>query len=172
MKHLHTVRSCFKFMKFGSKSNKGCNKGSTCQYFHPILCKFSVRSKKCFNKDCTYPHLPGTIREEGKDKHKAKHKGTNAKNSESARSRNASALNENEPDQPQPTELQNHFLELKKVVEAMSSRFQDQLMMIKSTLFHHQQQVFQQFPPASYLNPQNQMYPVPPHQFFTPHLSS
>ena len=52
---------CNKYTRFGT-GKKGCKKGKNCQYFHPILCKFSVKDRRCPNDLCTFPHLVGTKR--------------------------------------------------------------------------------------------------------------
>jgi hypothetical protein len=54
-------RKCLKFCRFGKRKG-GCTKGSSCKYYHPVLCKFSVRSNRCLNSECTYTHLKGTKR--------------------------------------------------------------------------------------------------------------
>ena len=50
---------CFRFIQ---SCNKGCNKGSSCQYAHPKLCKASVTSKRCDRRNCYYYHIAGTSR--------------------------------------------------------------------------------------------------------------
>jgi hypothetical protein len=55
-------KRCFKYCKFGEKHRHGCNKRKNCDYYHPVLCKYSVRNRICTNLDCTYTHLQGTKR--------------------------------------------------------------------------------------------------------------
>jgi len=55
-------KRCFKYCKFGEKHRHGCNKRKNCDYYHPVLCKYSVRNRVCTNLDCTYTHLQGTKR--------------------------------------------------------------------------------------------------------------
>ena len=50
---------CFHFIRSG---NKGCNKGSSCQYAHPKLCTASLTSKRCDRRNCYYYHVAGTSR--------------------------------------------------------------------------------------------------------------
>ena len=50
---------CFRFIQSG---NKGCNKGSSCQYAHPKLCTASSTSKICDRRNCYYYHVAGTSR--------------------------------------------------------------------------------------------------------------
>lgn len=56
-------RRCTKYCRFGKRKG-GCTKDKACKYYHPVLCKFSVRTGKCMNSDCTYTHLKGTKRSE------------------------------------------------------------------------------------------------------------
>ena len=53
---------CYRFIKEGPQSKYGCNKGKNCDSFHPILCKYSVRNRRCTNKECAYVHLRATKR--------------------------------------------------------------------------------------------------------------
>jgi hypothetical protein len=62
---------CNKFLRFGSKGAKGCKKGRDCKYFHPILCKFSLKSRTCFDPECSFPHLKGTQRDPEKQRKRA-----------------------------------------------------------------------------------------------------
>ena len=59
---LHHPPRCYKFVKNGPTGKYGCNKGKECKYFHPTLCRFSVKSRRCTNKECTYVHLTQTKR--------------------------------------------------------------------------------------------------------------
>ena len=54
-------RKCLKFCRFGKRKG-GCTKGRSCEYYHPVLCKYSVKSNRCSNTECTYTHLKGTKR--------------------------------------------------------------------------------------------------------------
>ena len=55
-------KRCFKFCSSGMKGPRGCKKGSNCEFFHPILCKFSAKNRLCTNLECKYTHLKGTKR--------------------------------------------------------------------------------------------------------------
>ena len=55
-KYLHP-KVCLRYSRHG---NQGCQ--GSCNFFHPILCRNSVRYKKCYQKDCTFTHLSGTER--------------------------------------------------------------------------------------------------------------
>ena len=60
-KFLHPKR-CIKFCKYGSSHRLGCNYGTACHWFHPILCRYSVQHGVCYNSECTYVHLANTSR--------------------------------------------------------------------------------------------------------------
>lgn len=53
---------CFRFCNHGKDQKLGCNRGKDCRYWHPRLCKFSVRNRTCSKEDCTFYHLKGTKR--------------------------------------------------------------------------------------------------------------
>ena len=54
---------CRRFCDYGPKSSSGCNRGKNCRYWHPRLCKHSLRDGRCLNKEtCTFFHLKGTVR--------------------------------------------------------------------------------------------------------------
>ena len=55
-------KKCFRWMRHGKDAVRGCNKGGDCSYYHPVLCRNSVRYNKCLKSDCTYTHLQGTRR--------------------------------------------------------------------------------------------------------------
>ena len=56
-------RICNSYRKNGSHSKYGCSKGNACALYHPVICPNSLKSRKCFNNDCSYKwHLPRTIR--------------------------------------------------------------------------------------------------------------
>ena len=55
-------RACRKYTAYGSKDKRGCKPGSNCKLYHPILCRFSVKSRLCTNEKCTFVHLKGTQR--------------------------------------------------------------------------------------------------------------
>ena len=55
-------KRCIRFCRFGKTKKGGCTRGDQCQYFHPILCKYSVMNHQCTKEDCTFTHLKGTRR--------------------------------------------------------------------------------------------------------------
>ena len=44
------------------EGKKGCNKGASCQYAHPKLCRASLTSKRCDRRNFYYYHVAGTLR--------------------------------------------------------------------------------------------------------------
>ncbi|KAL5264170.1 hypothetical protein ACHWQZ_G005299 [Mnemiopsis leidyi] len=65
-------RKCLKFCRYGKRKG-GCMKGNSCKYFHPVLCKYSVKNHRCLNSECTYTHLKGTMRSERNDMDNKRH---------------------------------------------------------------------------------------------------
>jgi hypothetical protein len=55
-------KKCFPWIKAGNNETHGCTKGRDCPYFHPQLCRNSVRYRRCTNPNCTYTHLRFTRR--------------------------------------------------------------------------------------------------------------
>ena len=53
---------CARYCRFAKDNKRGCIKGKECKYFHPTLCKHSVKRRVCTVKDCTFTHLKGTKR--------------------------------------------------------------------------------------------------------------
>ena len=60
-------KRCMRFCRNGPYSRFGCNKGRDCEYMHPILCKFSLKYRKCTNLRCKFTHLKFTQRYENED---------------------------------------------------------------------------------------------------------
>lgn len=153
-------KKCFRYIKFGS-TTKGCKKGSNCGYYHPPLCKFSVRSRKCTNDKCTYPHLKGTVRKNVQQTARASNENTRPKslqiNSETSGNKNH----------------QNHFLELKQLVETMNLKFQEELKMIKASLYpQHYPTMMMNHPTHMRSNMIPVQTPPQPWMVCTPHSSS
>ena len=54
---------CRKYCTNGLNKKGGCKFGNECKYWHPRLCRDSVKNKLCLKKDtCTFFHLKGTMR--------------------------------------------------------------------------------------------------------------
>ena len=60
--HYEHPKYCIKYCRNGNQQKLGCNKGANCNFFHPVLCKNSVKSKVCTNIECKFIHLKGTRR--------------------------------------------------------------------------------------------------------------
>lgn len=152
-------KKCFKYMKFGS-TGRGCVKSDSCDYYHPTLCKYSVRNRKCTNESCSFPHLRGTVRRNNSGQ-KAVHRSNSSQKPK----------NDKKAEVPSP---QNHFLELKKLVETMNYKFQEELNMIKSSLSPQHQYSTMMMNQPVHLRPN--IIPQAPHQppwmFCTPPSSS
>ena len=54
-------KKCLAYCKFGNDYYKGCNTVN-CKFFHPIICRNSMKYKVCIIENCTYTHLVGTRR--------------------------------------------------------------------------------------------------------------
>ena len=62
--YLHP-KFCKKFTRHGSGGRLGCKKShSECLFYHPTLCRNSIKYRKCLNLNCTFTHLKGTVRRE------------------------------------------------------------------------------------------------------------
>ena len=60
-------KRCYKFCDFGYRNERGCKKGKRCHYWHPKLCKFSLKGKMCEIDGCTYQHLRSLRKIQGDD---------------------------------------------------------------------------------------------------------
>ena len=50
-------RICYRYRKHGSEGPKACAKGMDCKFFHPVICKSSLRKQKCTKTNCTHIHM-------------------------------------------------------------------------------------------------------------------
>ena len=142
-------RYCDKYCCFGTQRNFGCNNGSSCKFFHPVLCKFSVKNKLCTNSECTFIHLKGTRRKENGGVPRPK-KGDKAAPAPTATQDSTSAA-----------DYGASFLELARLVERMQTCFTREISEIRASLRPNPQY---QFPPphlqSGLAYPQRQ-YPYP-----------
>ena len=58
---LHPKR-CIRYCRSATDKKHGCIKGKECKYYHPILCRHSVKRHVCLDKNCKFTHLKGTKR--------------------------------------------------------------------------------------------------------------
>jgi len=137
-----------KYCRYGTQRKFGCTKGSQCKSFHPVLCKFSVKSKLCTNKECTFIHLKGTRRKEGDIPPRNK-----GKKSEPATGRNESVPAEIPPD---------HFLELKRLVDSMQGSINSIVRSLSQPMpYHHAQFHYPRVPlPPGTPHPQYPQVPL------------
>jgi hypothetical protein len=168
---------CNKYTRFGT-GKKGCKKGKDCQYFHPILCKFSVNDQRCSNDLCTFPHLVGTKRgkvSQSKTDHNRQRSRSTSKVQISGKPEQKKeptvSRSKSSDDQGQNGLGQNHFLELKRMVLEMGSNFNEELAKIKRVLHHPM------YPPMAMSSPpipqgHSMTYPFLPPACYTPRLSS
>ena len=106
---------CIKYCRNGNQQKLGCNKGANCNFFHPVLCKNSVKCKVCTNIECKFIHL----------------KGTHRKKSESPRPRHKTGAQTSTEDENTAPE---HFLQLQRLVETMRANFVNEIASIRSSL--------------------------------------
>ena len=111
-------KRCMKFCRNGPYSRYGCNKGRDCEYMHPILCKFSLKYRKCTNLRCKFTHLKFTQRYEYEDAEFPPADYNNTQENVNAPQRSHPQENLSTPrrpqyNHPQPNQSpeQNHFLE-------------------------------------------------------------
>ena len=106
---------CIKYCRHGNQKKLGCKKGANCNFFHPVLCKNSVKNKVFTNIECKSIHLKDTRRKE----------------SESSRPRpKTGARNSAEDENTVP----EHFLQLQRLVEMMRANFVNEIASIRSSL--------------------------------------
>ena len=51
---------CLKYCRLAKDNKLGCTKGKECKYYHPTLCRHSVKRRVCLVVDCKFTHLKGT----------------------------------------------------------------------------------------------------------------
>ena len=59
--NLHPKKS-FRWCKSGKNEKRGCTDGEDCPYYHPVICRNSIRYRKCLKPECSYAHLQNTER--------------------------------------------------------------------------------------------------------------
>ena len=128
--YTHPKHRCFKYCAFGGKNKKGCSKGSSCKYFHPILCKFSVKNRQCLIEDCTYVHLKGTSRKKEPPRVKPQKKSTHPAPKKRPQTQQATKSTEAKPVPQSPSS----FLELAELVKEMRSQFKEEMASLRSNM--------------------------------------
>ena len=106
---------CIKYCRHGNQKKLGCKKGANCNFFHPALCKNSVKNKVCTNIECKSIHLKGARRKESESSRLGPKTGART----SAEDKNT---------------VPEHFLQLQKLVETMQANFVNEIASIRSSL--------------------------------------
>ena len=109
---------CRKYCSFGTRGRGGCLKGKECDFFHPMLCKFSVESRICSNDKCTYIHLRGTSR-------------TTQNHSDMDSKFNTKPMNLIKSTEKND---QGHFLRLESMIQDMKKEYDSQILNFMSEL--------------------------------------
>ena len=160
-------KRCFKFCAFGNKGKRSCRKGDKCEYYHPVLCKYSTKKMVCTNKDCTYVHLKGTKRTEQSAKSQTKKENPKVLSPDRSYTINETPVNNNSMMVKDLDPATYHFLELKRLVEtvqAHQSNLRQEIAEVKSSLSYHQ--------PLKFPYIQYQPTQLPPGMNYTPRVSS
>ena len=135
-------KRCFKFCGNGDKGTHGCKKGDNCQFYHPVLCKFSLRKRICTNEQCTFVHLKGTKR---KAQPQPLDANTNLQGNSNPQQRSTGNQSRNETENDGTVEPQvtaDHFLQLKNIMELMSNNIRNQqqeISSLRSSMFQFHQ---------------------------------
>jgi hypothetical protein len=142
-------KRCFKYCNAGDNKKYGCKKGKDCTYFHPKLCRDSVKAKLCTDLNCTFVHLKGTLR----------------KNPPKAKKDSPGDTRTNPPPVPENKVTPNYssdFLELKLLIESMEYRYQQEMSSLKSSISQQQLLKCMQMPPMmNHLQPPQQFPQMP-----------
>ena len=124
-------KRCTRYCRNGSKGKNSCQKGVECEFYHPTICRYSVKKRLCTNKKCTYVHLAGTARKEDTNQNKftppqaKRNGGTTTK---------PSNPNKKDDDQEKQSQL-DPFLELKGLIQLIQEKFQEEISLLKASLF-------------------------------------
>ena len=65
---------CHRFCNVGPNNRESCNRGQQCQYWHPRLCRDSVKNQLCVKEDYTFFHMKGTVRDNAPREHRRRDK--------------------------------------------------------------------------------------------------
>ena len=174
-------KRCFTFCKNGSQGRYGCKNGVNCNYYHPTLCKFSLRNRICTNSECTFVHLKGTKRSLPTNAHEPDREEFSASNAPHRRRLQSVTITDPNPNRGSSGGVSggvttDHFLELKGIVELMSRNLQQQqqdIATLRSNILQHHTPFA--FPPQALQAVQHQFNPNPvqlqnhPFHKLTPH---
>ena len=170
-------KRCIQYCRYGTNKKGGCTKGSSCSYYHPILCRNALVNKRCTRDDCTFTHLKGTVRHMEKDsksnnlnhdantESKKRLQYNPATNGNAFRDANAKGMTTTKTDSSvkQPEIMNASFL------EKMINDLMDQKMCeMESRFMPYMRQMNMQYPP---LIPMTQMPLLGRTNMFPPHAS-
>ena len=145
-------KRCMKFCRNGPYSKYGCDKGRECQYMHPVLCKYSLKFRKCTNLRCKFTHLKFTKRYDTVDP-KSPPIEDNSATEYQPTSQSSSQNNTTKTSQSGEG---NHFLEM---LPEILSQIQQDLKLLKEQK-NHQPPAPPPLPiPLPMLSPPQQTYP-------------
>ena len=183
-------KRCFKFCDFGAKHQKGCKMGKKCQYWHPRICKYSMKDTVCPDEQCTFQHLVFTRK--GSDQtligpHRERE--TYRRDREDRENRRdtyrhpavpklslaSSAYNTpyaptiNKPPKPEQKQERKHTEEqsfLLKLMENLRAGFQEQIEVLRKEVRERDHPWHQPIQQQGHRDPMNRVMPGPPLQPF------
>ena len=145
-------KRCMKFCRNGPYSKYGCDKGRECQYMHPVLCKYSLKFRKCTNLRCKFTHLKFTKRYDTVDPKSPPIEENSATEYQSATQYSP----QNNTNQTCQSTEGNHFLEM---LPEILSKIQEELKLLKEQK-SHQPPAPPPLPiPLPMMSPTHQTYP-------------
>ena len=107
-------RRCRKFCLNGPWGEFGCSLGKDCPGLHPILCRYSMKERRCTTKNCTFTHLKGTKR------HPSSEDAACSQRSSGKRPRDKKEADEPKTSpNPKPDVANSNFLELMGLIQVM-----------------------------------------------------
>ena len=112
----------------GPSGRQGCKRGDSCKFYHPTLCKYSLKKRLCTNDKCKFVHLTGTARKAPSTKTGPVSKTTYKRSSRRGRDN----LNHNTRDDNATNSVS--FLELKALVQSMNTSFKKELASMKAMI--------------------------------------
>ena len=156
-------KRCIQYCRYGTNKKGGCTKGTSCSYYHPILCRHALVNKRCTREGCTFTHPKGTVRHEENDpsRNNSQHnntsetrkrlqyeRATNCAASRDSKSKGETSTNMDESAK-QPEILNASFLE-KMINDLMDKKMRQ----MESHFMPYMRQMSMQYPP---LMPMTQM---------------
>ena len=125
--HRHPKR-CKKYCRNGPSGRQGCKRGDSCKFYHPTLCKYSLKKRLCTNDKCKFVHLTGTARKAPSTKTGPVSKTTYKRSSRRGRDNpNLNTRDDNATDSAS-------FLELKALVQKLTTSFEQELASVKALI--------------------------------------